>query len=96
MNKTLKIVEIQRKPWWKFWSEDQWEVTVQINGQAKKVSVYESGPIFPAIFLDYVKYKTLYGDQWWDIHQDKKEEKRAKEQRLEDEVKKLVGAKISL
>ena len=100
--KKMKILEIKRQPSWKFWKIDQWEVTVKVNGETKKLSIYAGPPLIEKMFLDFVRYKALHGDQFWDIHQLRKaekktkEQKKAKEQKMSNELQTLVGRELSL
>ena len=87
MSKTIKIVKIRPHPNPKSWEKGKWEVTVQINGKTKKLSILHSLTDSESIFLDYVQQKALHGDQWYDIHQ--------KQKNLEKELQKLVGTEIS-
>ena len=86
-NKKIKIVKICPNPKHDSKEENEWEVTVQINGETKKLEIYHDGSLNENIFLDYVRYKALYGDQWYDLHQ--------KQKNLEKELQKLVGREIS-
>ena len=88
----IRILTIKRKPTWKFWQTDNFEVTVRDDGETKTVTIYESFPlddISSSTFLKYVRYKVLYDDQFYEINS-----RREKTDSL-SELKKLEGKKIA-
>lgn len=66
----MRIREIKRKPWWKFWTVDQWQVRVELDsGVTQTVMIYDSSPLSglgddSRTFQDYVRNKVLHGTQW--------------------------------
>jgi hypothetical protein len=85
----VEILSIRRRPWWKFWKVDNWEVKVRVDGKVKQVSIFADEPILEPLFIEYVVCKAVYGTQW--IH---KVRAKAKLKESESRVQKLVGQKF--
>lgn len=97
----MKITKIQRKPNWKFWRIEQWEVTVKLDdGTERTVTVYDNCPDLPSLFTDYVANKVLYGVQFdMDVKRVRAERQR-REQMSQmnfylEKLQALVGTTIS-
>ena len=98
----MRIREIKRKPWWKFWTLDQWEVTVELDSSRKKtVMIYDSDAPLLSLgqhsldyFLEYVRNKVLYGTQW-DHEVQRRLDKKQHKDKTATRLRGLVGARLS-
>ena len=96
----MKILDIKIRPWWKFWRVDDFEVVVELdNGKTKTVSIFQRPSISTRCsisqlsFLDYVKNKVQYNDQFYMLHTQKEKQKDVKEH-YEKCLLPLVGEEI--
>jgi len=86
----LRIVDVRPKPWWKFWTTDNLEVTLEDEqGNIKTITVFDAQPIFtPRILKQCITEKYYTGDQFWSLHQ-------AQEKALQKVVE-LIGETLDL
>ena len=94
MNKKIKIVKIDKHPEWNSGHVGYWRVTVQFDGETRKIETFCTHPD-REIFLDYVRQTVLYGNQWHDLEQRKKKEEKELQNRVEKEIPTFVGTEIS-
>lgn len=85
----IRIVDIKLKPWWKFWTHRQFEVTVEDEqGNRKTLSIYDSLPTWKSLFKEYIEYKYCTGNQFWDVDQKRKRAKKAEKKQGEPKLSK--------
>ncbi len=66
----IKIVNIEAKPWWKFWTVDNLQVTVEdAQGKQKTFTIFSKVSGFPHVVKEYIAEKYCTGDQFWSSHQ---------------------------
>ena len=92
---TLQILGIKPVPRWKFWKIDNWEVKVKVSNQTHSLSIYSKSQNLE-VFKTFVLYKYLYGDQFWDIHQEERKKQEPTTAELEATLTKLEGTIIEL
>jgi len=83
----LTIVDVKPKPWWKFWTVDNLEVTIKDEqGNIKKMTIYEKGPTLLSLLKQGIIEKYYTGDQFWSLHQ--------AQRRSLEKVRLLVGERF--
>lgn len=91
----IKIVNIETRPWWKFWTVDNLQVTVEDGrGKQKTFTVYTKFSGFPSILKDYIAEKYCTGDQFWSLHQRQKRRKELEKEK--GKTKKIDHAEVVL
>ena len=87
----LKIVDVKPKPWWKFWTSDNLEVTLDDEGKQRTITVYHNyslSPFSKVILKQQILEKYLTGDQFFSLHQ--------REKKAPIEARKLIGETIEV
>jgi len=93
----LKIIEIKQKPWWKLWTVDNIEVTLEDpQGNQKTLTVYQKVSSSPHLLKEYIAEKYCTGDQFWTLNQRAKKEKKAKKTKKLSETERVLQKAISL
>lgn len=86
----IKIVNIEAKPWWKLWTTDNLQVTVEDGqGNQKTFTVHHRFDVPIVLLKKHIAEKYCTGDQFWCLHQREKHEKTLKK------VKKTKTKEIS-
>ena len=66
----IKIVNIEAKPWWKFWTLDNLQVTVEDGrGKQKTFTFYRKTSGFRNLTKEFIAEKYCTGDQFWSLRQ---------------------------
>ncbi len=64
----VKIVNIETKPWWKFWTRDNLQVTVEDGrGEQKTFTIYRKTSGFRNLTKEFIEEKYCTGDQFWSL-----------------------------
>ena len=88
----LRIVDVKPKPWWKFWTTDNLEVTLDDEGKQRTITVYHrfslSSPFSIVMLKEQILEKYLTGDQFWSLHQ--------REKKAPIEARKLIGETLEV
>ncbi len=87
----LRIVDVRPKPWWKFWTSDNLEVTLEDEGKRRMITVYHRSSLssFSIVLLkEQILEKYLTGDQFWSLHQ--------REKNVHIEARKLIGETLEV
>lgn len=87
----LRIVDVRPKPWWKFWTADNLEVTLDDEGKQRTITVYHrssSSSFSMAMLREQILEKYLTGDQFWSLHQIEK--------RASAEARTLIGETLEV
>ncbi len=87
----LRIVDVKPKPWWKFWTSDNLEVTLDDEGKQRTITVYHRSSLSSISILllkEQILEKYLTGDQFWSLHQ--------REKNAPIEARKLIGETIEV
>jgi len=83
----LTIVDVKDKPWWKFWTSDNLEVTIEDErGNIKTITVYALYPLLMPLLKQSIIEKYYTGDQFWSLHQ--------AQRRALEKVRLLVGERF--
>lgn len=91
----IKIVNIEAKPWWKFWTADNLQVTVENGrGEQKTFTIYKKTHGYVHVLKKYIEEKYCTGDQFWSFHQSQKRRKKLKKQK--PKTKKLSDTEVVL
>lgn len=80
----IKIVNIETIPWWKYWTTDNLQVTVEDGrGEQKTFTVYHRFDVSTALLRAHIAQKYYTGDQFWNLHQREKCEEKLKKVKTE-------------
>ncbi len=86
----LRIIDVKPKPWWKFWTSDNLEVTLDDEGKQRTITVYSSVSTSLSLSLlkEQILEKYLTGDQFFSLHQ--------REKNVPIEARKLIGETLEV
>ena len=91
----IKIVNIEAKPWWKIWTLDNLQVTLEDGrGEQKTFTIYSKFYGSPSLLKRYIEEKYCMGDQFWSLHESQKREKEL--DKLKPKAKKIDHAEAVL
>lgn len=93
----IKIVNIEAKPWWKFWTFDNLQVTVEDGrGEQKTFTIFSKFYGFPSVLKEFIEEKYCTGDQFWSLHQKRKREKLKPKTKKIDHAERLLNEALKL